>query len=274
MEVFYMDETLIEKCSILLPQEIVAAMKEGEPYSALLLVDKEEAVGAIAGKIADNELLIESIYVEESSRGKGGGRLLLDSLLSGCRGLCYGVKVCFSAVNEDMEKMAGFFGAMGFREKDGGYDQVYMADLKDLEKSSFVKVKGKGTSFSDVNSRILRNLSSDALRNGWPLPRHGLFSEFVDNELSMVRMEDDKVKAYAVVEHLSGYLSLSALKCGEKAGMELASLLAAVWNRAAEKEGKDQKLIVHTINKASYRIANTLLPNAKQISHTLEREIF
>ena len=89
----------------------------------------------------------------------------------------------------------------------------------------------------------------------------------------MVQTDLDRIEAYAVVEHLSGYLCLSALQCNHKGIMKMEALLSAVWRRAAETEYRRRKLIIHTINEDSYRFVRFLLPEAKEISHTMEREI-
>lgn len=135
-------------------------------------------MGAIAGRVADRELLIESLFIEKDSRGKGGGRLLFEALTEACGAFCSGIRVCFSAVNKDMETLPGFFEAMGFRERDGGFDRMFLADLRELERSPLAVRKGRRTPFSQVSPKVLRQLSAEAAENGWVVPRNGFFCRF------------------------------------------------------------------------------------------------
>ena len=127
--------------------------------------------------------------------------------------------------------------------------------------------------FSKVSGRILEVLADNARRKGWPIPRKGFFSPYVDMSLSALCLDEGEVTAYAIVERLSGYLSVSAVW---SAGDDLALilLLSAVLSRARKKEREDSGVVIHTINMASYKLVEYMLPMAKKVAHTMERELY
>ena len=72
MKIVYMDVEKFADCKSLLTVEVARAIENGVPYCALLLAESDSvkedyATGAIAGRIVDDVLLIESLYVEENN---------------------------------------------------------------------------------------------------------------------------------------------------------------------------------------------------------------
>ena len=67
----------VDSISSMLAPEIVSAIKDDLPVTALAVVDGDIAVGALGGIVSQNSFEIISIYVAPQDRRKGAGTALM-----------------------------------------------------------------------------------------------------------------------------------------------------------------------------------------------------
>lgn len=255
--------------SLLLP-ESARALADGEPVTALGLVQDRVAVGACAGSIQGERFHINSFYVAPAYRRMGGGRMLMDQLkeLTGKR--ASELKISFTATKEEHHTLIPFLESMGFvRQEDLG-ESIYQVTLEQVSRSPFFRSgkTGRGTPFSQLDESVLCAGERAALVDQAPMPKGGLRAPSVDRDVSAAYVQNDVIQAYVVGDtSWSGGLCLSAVWSGSRDPMALPGLLCLALNRAVEKYPQETALVIQAVNERSAALLAALLPEAAPISH-------
>ncbi len=117
---------------VLLPNVYTAAA-HNVPITVIGLFDDKRAIGALSGFIeAENSFTIASLYVQPPYRRKGGGRMLIQSLIKLLNN--QRIPVAFLSFVEgewEWDSFLPFMNSMGFEET-GEFERLYTARLSDL----------------------------------------------------------------------------------------------------------------------------------------------
>lgn len=246
--------------SLLLP-EVADALAVGEPITALVVSLDGKAFGAIAGYLENNNFRITSLYVVPEYRRRGGGRLLIETLIRITENKALGIKFRFTTTSKEHETLVHFLDALGFEQK---YDKglgVYLTTVGKLANSNYFKgcKERIGVPFSDLDKRILISAEKYAKRYHNELPTGGLMSKLIDKDVSFATVQNDKLVSYLIVDHSwSEGLSLCAVCVDKSQPQELYELLRSCIAAMREKYPPETKYVTRAFKKEGVLIKDKL----------------
>lgn len=261
--------------SLLLP-ETADALAAGEPVTALALTENDLALGAAAGYLEGGRFQISSLYVSPDHRRRGGGRLLVETLVQLAAPYAGGMELHYTSTREEHETLPPFLAAMGFREESDGGENIFLTALGTVADTPFFSGAGKsfGTPLSELTPGLLSLVEKAALAADAPLPEGGLAAAGVDREVSVVSFDGSDPQAFVVLDHsCSGALTLAAAWSASRNPAVFPTLLRSAMARAREKYPPETPLAVQATGSSSARLVRTLLAGAKPISHTWSRSL-
>ena len=260
----------------LLVPEVADALADGEPVTALTLIQDDNAIGALAGYLDGGRFRIVSLYVVPNYRRCGGGRMLLEELFEALDGYAAGVEISFTVTHEDHRTLLSFLDVMGFeREEDNG-ETRYLTTLGKTAETSFFAASGNNTGipFAELSAGAISLMGKAAVMARAPIPEGGLQAKTVDPDLSVAVFHGNNPEAYVVIENdRPGSLTLSAAWSGSKDRTLMPNLLRSAVSRACEKYPPETQIVIQAVNRASAMLIKTLLPDAEVISHTFYRPL-
>ena len=120
-------EHLPHFASLMLP-EAVQALERGEPLVALGLTEQTVACGALAGYLEGSRFQIISLFVAPDYRRRGGGRLLVETLLEllADNGQAAGVELSYTDTAPDHQSLAPFLEALGFCQENDRGENIFL----------------------------------------------------------------------------------------------------------------------------------------------------
>ena len=255
--------------SLLLP-EIVEALKRKLPITAFVAVDKNAAVGAIAGFIDGDTFEIRSLYVIPNHRKKGVGTALIDKLEEVLENVGVSIGVSYTLQNDDNETLCPFFIRRGFIKDKVSYPMYFIGELKNVQiDEKYNYDKGNNIlSFNSVRSSLLRAASNEAFKEGKPVPNGGLISLNVEKDISFCVVDDGRIEAYITLEKVSdNMLEVTALWSGLKEPMILMRMLSKLLKTLKDKYNPDTKIAMLALNQKSGKIIDILFTNVRLCSH-------
>lgn len=262
--------------SLLLP-EVADALADQEPLTALVVTLDETAFGAVAGYIEGNRFKILSLYIVPEYRRKGGGRLLIETLMSQAKDTVMGIEINFTTTEEEHETLHPFLETLGFVQENNRGLATYLTTVGALADSKFFKnCKAKvGIPFSELDKYILTSESKRAAISFDELPKGGLQSERVDRDISVATIHNQKITSYITIDCISpDLLLLSALRMDKSNPKEFFELMRSFVARTRDKYSPDTKYVVQIVREEGLAIKEKLLPTEmKQISFSYYRSL-
>lgn len=256
--------------SLLLPAT-ADALAAGEPVTALALTENSLALGAAAGFLEGGRFQVSSLYVSPDHRRRGGGRLLMETLILLTSPYADAMEINFTSTREEHRTLPPFLTAMGFREEADNGENIFLTTLGTVADTPFFSGAGKGfgTPLSELNPGALSLLEKAALVSDAPLPEGGLASAGVDREVSVVSLQGSAPQAFVVLDDsYPGALTLAAAWSVSRDSSVLPMLLRSALARAREKYPPETPLAVQATGSSSAKLVKALLAGAKPISHT------
>lgn len=273
-----METTIIDRgnldffTSFLLP-DAALLLKEGKPIFALGLVENEEACGALAGGPRDGYFEISSFFIAPVKRGKGGGKLLLESLKSCMEGQSslYGIRSDFTVTSGELSMYEDFLRHSGFEFKKPR-ETIYSVNLSSLSNSPFFSKAPGGLrvhQFLEIPTSCIRELdrsvrvSDEAIL---PLP---LDKAELDPELSVAVMDGSRIDGFMVFDRsINGQLTLAYADSGAGGSAAFSSMLSASYQKALAKYPKDTEIIINCVNAISISLLERLAPEGRPLSRS------
>ena len=205
MEITRIDEKNIEAYSPFLSTIIKNEINADSELIAIGAYDEEAdnvATGVIAGQQEGEAFRIRYLYVDPSRRREGIATFLIDYLSEVC--LRNEISVLFTEYLEDgeEEEIAGLLDSCGF-DKEAGDETEYTMRLGDVKKLKMfadidsLKPASQIQSFSEVRRAVLKGFAGELYRKGNTCLNDLLESGELDEDISLVYTEEDKI--YAVM---------------------------------------------------------------------------
>jgi len=266
--------------NLLLPG-VFNVLKNGEPVSALGLVEGNVACGAAAGYIENSTFQIASLFVAPDYRRKGGATLLLDTLkrtLLEFDGIYY-MRTDFTISREDHLTLKPFFEKSGFVEEEDEL-AIYGMTLGQVANVPFFKNSREHTSqrvtpFSNIPPIYIKMLDRSISSTGLRPFETPLDKADIDMDLSMGLVKDNEIRDFILFDHsFDGRLTL-VYAYSDHSGSEgltvLISLLRSAFGAAVKKYPPDTRIIVNAATSISAALINRIVgPEAglQRLSYT------
>ncbi len=253
-------------------------LREGQPVTALGLVQDQTACGAVAGYLEGERFLVTSLYVAPAYRRRGGGRLLMETL----HGLVENesgaeeAELRFTVTTEEHRSLLPFLNAIGYSREDPYGKNIYLTTVgKTADSPFFAKAKKSGLCLAEMGDVELALLEKSGPRDSMRLPPGGLRSPEIDREVSVAAVENNRLMGLAVLDHsCCGTLTLASLWSAPGNPQLVVSLLRSALARVKEKYPPQTPLAFQTVTPASVRLIRGLLPDAEPVSYIYYRPMF
>lgn len=264
----------VKKAASLLDDAVLAAFKKSLPVTALVAVEDETAVGAVAGAIDGEVFEIVSLYVVPEKRRIGAGRALIEKLTELIDDDNIPIRAQYTLENEDNAALLPFFKAMGFFNDRISYPAYYIGFLEDIKVNyrNTKRIDGKIASFSEVSSILLRSTSDDSVLHGFPVPDGGLTNDNLARDLCFCVLKEGKIKAYVTVKNLEdGLLEIPALWSGLENPMETLSMILVLVGVLKEKFDPETRVAMLATSIKANRLIEYIFEYAEPVSYRMVR---
>jgi ribosomal protein S18 acetylase RimI-like enzyme len=224
-----------------------------------LLTENDEAAGALAASLYEDALWIDSVYVDEAVRRKGGGTLLMNAVQK----LAYSLNaksVCAYAPESDLKEATAFYRRFGFGEPERG-NLIYSADIKTIAKLALLKKPSLNPSNIKSVEKLTqyeRGTLHDLLKNNKNFAGNSL-PENTYKPATIVYTESGKVTAFSVVTEFGEDSLYLNLLYTEK---DFSRILPEIIRKSLEAvidSGKNGRLIVSAATETSKKLVDKLL---------------
>jgi GNAT superfamily N-acetyltransferase len=247
-----------------------------DKYGVGLLAEDGRAAGAAACTCEGEALVIDSIFVDETVRGRGAGRLLVD----GAKALSQRLHtaLCARYAYPEQRELELFFRKNGFIGPEAG-NAVFSVPFETIRNSDFIKKDFPEADvivpFHEAPSRAVFEYRA---RVGKDIPAFASLERAqgkVIPEATLVCLHEGAVCAFVVSTVLEdGSIYLNSLYAEKAHARSLHALTQAALRALCEKSGKGDALYVAAHNEAGLKIIEHLLGDAqgeasRNIIHTM-----
>ena len=275
MHIGYISKNELRLFSVLLLPEVVSAIEQGRPVTALGISVDRIACGAVAGYIDDNIFKITSLFISEGYRKKGYARSLLLELrlLLKMYSEVTAMEIGFTLLTKDHESLLPFLQKTGFMEQDGRGRAIYQLSLERLTSSPlFQQIPETITSnilpFSRLPEEIIYLIEKKSRDMDIPVPAASLTDPSIYQELSLAYVSKGKVSGFIIFDSsLAGKLTLSCLWVDPLASQAMPLLLRYAFQKIQKDYPAEDSLFLQTINTASTNLLLKLFPDCKPLSY-------
>ena len=262
----------VERAQSLLSEQVTEALSKGLPATALVAVEDELAIGALAGAIDGEVFEIVSLYVVPEKRRQGAATALVEKLIEILDDEDIAIRAQYTVENEDNSALMPFFQSMGFFNDRISYPTYYIGYLDDIkiDYRNARKIDGKIVSFSEVSSILLKSTSNDSLSHGFPIPDGGLTDSKLERDLCFCVLKDGKIGAYVTVENLEdGLIEIPALWSGLENPMETVSMVFRLVGELKEKFDPETRVAMLATNIRANKLIDYIFEYAEPVSYRM-----
>lgn len=278
MELGYISTQELPIFRTLLLPNVVQAMEHGEPVTAIGLMEDGIACGAAAGYPQSGRFQIVSFYVAPDYQRRGGGRMMMNyllSLVSDFPGIS-GLEMSFTKTLTAHDSLEPFLTKMGFLLTGGEEENIYLISLGQISQSLFFTVKNPPSPqllpFSQIPRLLLASIDKELRNKGIPLPELPLTSPELEREVSCALIKNNEIQSFLAFERSDkGELILSFAWAGTAGPAGMPPLLRRAFHTANSLYPPETPVVMQAINVKSARLLQELLPNALPISFTYYR---
>ena len=280
MELGYISSEQLPVFRTLLLPRVVRAMERGEPITAIGLIEDGIACGAAAGYPEGNHFQIVSFYVAPDYQWRGGGRMMMDylvSLVTDFPGIS-GLEISFTKTDPEHHALEPFLTEMGFVLTDGKDENLYLISLGQVAQAPFFAAKNTPSPqvlpFSQIPNLLLSSIDKELRHKGVPLPELPLNSPQLEREVSCALVKNNQIQSFLAFEYsTTGQLTLSFAWAGTGGPAGMPPLLRRSFQTASSLYPPETPVVIQPINITSARLLQALLPDAAPISFTYYRSL-
>lgn len=281
MNLGYISTELLPVFSNLMDPQVVEAIKEGEPITAIGIEKDKVACGALTGFLDDGYFQILSLYVAPSFRRQGGATLMLNEIkrLLFQHTSIEKIRIDYTITHEEHETLTAFLAASNFtKENDFGLT-LYKFSLGQILNSPLFSSSSKEISnllaFNKISDNLLVTAQKRASVQNVPLPELPLTSDELNRELSHAYIKNEEIQAFVIFDHsLGNMLTLSCAWVDNTKPAILSVLLRKAMQRAKELYSPDTMIAVQAVTDASAKLIRTLVPDAEPFSFTYTTTLY
>ncbi len=262
----------VKRAQSLLSEQVTEALSKGLPATALVAVEDELAIGALAGAIDDEVFEIVSLYVVPEKRRQGAATALVEKLIEILDDEDIAIRAQYTVENEDNSALMPFFQSMGFFNDRISYPTYYIGYLDDIkiDYRNARKIDGKIVSFSEVSSILLKSTSNDSMSHGFPIPDGGLTDDKLERDLCFCVVKDGKIGAYVTVKNLEdGLLEIPAIWSGLQNPMETVSMVFRLVGALKEKFDPETRVAMLATNIRANKLIDYIFEYSEPVSYRM-----
>ena len=192
----------VESFDFLVVPDAVNGIKNDDGTNGFVIYTDKVYVAALTGKfISEHDFSITSIYVKPEYRRKGVGAFMMKTLYDILEDYNAQISVEFALSGNGGDGLSEFFIKEGFSEYYNEDSSVYALDVASLMRAKIPAAKKTDNvvPFSKIPEKVFRGFKPDE-SEFVPLPRGGFGAPSIERSLSMGLVEDETLKAYAIVE--------------------------------------------------------------------------
>lgn len=278
MNIGFLSPSQLDRFGPLLLPDVVQAMTRGEPVTAIGLSVDDVACGAAACYLEGAVAQIVSFYVAPDYRRRGGGRQMMETLLSmlSHQAPSSDLELHYIKTQAEHDTLPPFLEAMGFQPVRDRKATLYLTSLYQAANSPFFSGKHLTSSsiypFSKIPSAYLSRADYLLRQQNMPLPEGSLSGRDPDRELSCALVKNDTVQALVCFDHsCMGQLTLSCAWSGSAGPGAIPALLRWAFARSRELYPSKTLLLIQSVDPIVDELIHTLLPKAHPISFTYTR---
>ncbi|MCQ2495816.1 MAG: GNAT family N-acetyltransferase [Lachnospiraceae bacterium] len=277
MDVVVINDSNADIFKNLLVKSVYDMIKSGIPVIALGGVEYDMAVAAIAGQVEYGDFDIKSFFVAPSYRNCGIGSLLLSELEFFLEGKVLKVTANFAEMDSETSLLSRFLERrfFGRRWEDNPYYKATLGEILDSINGIDMTKSEKIKSIKECRGISLRVWSKELRSNDAPVPDGGLTGDGIEKDISMLRLEKDRVNAFVIFDRsVGGVITQSEVWNGSGKPAALMSLISAAALAGKKKYGGDEPVFFQPVNDNSEALLHYLIPSAKPVSFIYQKTLF
>lgn len=257
--------------TLLLPEE-TEAIQNGLNVPALGITEDAIACGALSGWLNMRRFEIRSFYVAPDYRKKGGGRLLMETLLTQLSGTADTLEISYTRTRPEHDSLPPFLQKMGFSKENDRDENLYRIPLKELYQQPFfakeTTIPSNIKSFEKISPQVLERAYKQELGLRTAYLPYSLTDDQVDAKMSVALVRENDIEAFLAFDHsLAGHLTLAWTKGGKDPALLPALLRSAAMN-ARSIYPPEELLYVQAIDPVTAALMKKLVPAAEKVSDT------
>ncbi|MCR5746112.1 MAG: GNAT family N-acetyltransferase [Lachnospiraceae bacterium] len=261
----------------MLPEEVLRAIRNELPVTALLAVKDKTVIGALSGVVCGDYFDIYSIHIAQEYRRQGAGTAIMKRLFEVLEKEDLMVRAEYSSKplydgDRGADALESFFIALGFSKEEERIAPYISEPLKAFEKglaeiSENEKKSEKIYPFSQVDEEVLKDLCKNENTEGMEDADRGsswdLLSETVDKNMSFCKVADNVVTAYAVVDTAIGEpVEISAVWLENEDMDDIRIILSNVIEKLNEEYDPETEIVMLAMGPGAKEIIMSVCPGA------------
>ncbi len=251
------DAEFIKKDLKILPIGLVADDLDGR---------ENMAAGAICCRPDDYSLDITSFYVSPEYRNRGAGKFLIDETRRLFAEDDMEFNIEFLVVGKEQEELTDFLEEYGFVQADPE-NEIYLAKVSDISKSKVADKEGDGEPFIGVKSKLFEEVENNAEKLDIILPLGGMKSEYIDDDISVAVVKDNKIESFVIFEKISEEtILLSSAYSKNNSPTVLLHMLEKCAELILKKYSPDTNILVQSIDDTTDELMEKIFSDAKNVS--------
>ncbi len=282
IKVYLVTEEYREKAAGLMVPEVGELLRLGLPLTTIVATYGNTAAGVLSGSVSDGDFFIHSLYVHPDYRRKGMGRALMEKMFRFLKGRILSIRVEYTLQSVDHEGLRPFLLEMGFRELPFLLPVQCMTVIEDLHLTSGnMPEQGRLSNergifpFSQVSERSLRMATLRGKNEGHPLPRGGLLSPKIDQEVSYCVSSMEGIEAYIAVEKVDeDTIYVSAVWAEVIGGKSLSLMISSALAKARQKYKPDTQVFISARNERAMNVIEKLGGGLVNCSYRFEKKFY
>ncbi|MCR5774009.1 MAG: GNAT family N-acetyltransferase [Lachnospiraceae bacterium] len=273
----------------MLPQDVLWALRDDLPVTALAVAKGNTVAGALSGAANGDFFDISSIYVAKDYRRQGAGTALMKKLFELLDEEELMVRAEYDPrplqrdTVEEKDSLEPFFIALGLTEEEITYPSYISEPLKrftgDIERTD--KSGGKIMRFLRADKELLKELADNEDENGTGdtgdgrKPSWSLLAETVDEYLSLCKVKDDKIVAYVAVDTaLREPVEISAVWFTEEDISDMKWMLSKVIEGLNKEYDPDTEIVMLAMGPGAQDTVRAVCPEAGFLSKRFVRQYY
>ena len=236
----------------LAPEEDVNAFYEDEDISAFVLIDGDDVVGTLIGTIVDGAYQVYWLYIEPDSRGKGGGKLLIQTLKEVLSYINVPIHIAWEGEPEISKEICLFLLTQGFKKEREKAVRSYSVHISDIAPAEKIKKRSdKVVTFEKLSKDFLKKVGKD-----------------VRKDLSVAYLKGEKPIAYVELKEEGDLLEISTLYSTGEANAIISYLLYELVYLLEKKCDPNQVLHINAVTEGVDSLIKYFIPSAEDISYS------
>lgn len=238
------------------------------------LTSEGAACGALAGHFIDDTLFkVDSLFVAPEARNRGGGTLLLETLLDRLHedDPTIAVKIAFLEMDQDTEDLYDFLLGNGFVEGESDKN-IYLISLEDFNEDRGFVIGGDSDSFEafeNVSKKELLELDKRCSDLGYTDSVFGSYPGSVDMHASVVLKNKGRNVSFIATEWVSKKVCmLNGFHIPGGKVDSFKNAMTEVLNRLEEKADYDTEILIRVTDEFEKKVLEETFPEASNLYHS------